>query len=109
MGVGKEGGRGGRETVLETQGRAPLFPLSTKQMPHTYPYTTPTPTSPPFLPTGGWMTPSLGGGLGGGALTIGGMGRGQAIVPPLTLDVKEKGNEFEIAVDAPGMKKEGTL
>lgn len=54
------------------------------------------------------MTPSLGGGLGGGALTAG-MGRGQAIVPPLNLDVKEKSNEFEIAVDAPGMKKEGTF
>lgn len=42
-------------------------------------------------------------------MTSGGMGRGQAIVPNLSLDVKEKNNEFEVAVDAPGMKKEGML
>ncbi|KAM3567422.1 hypothetical protein VYU27_010432 [Nannochloropsis oceanica] len=56
-----------------------------------------------FSTGGGWLAPS---GVGGGALTSGGMGRGQAIVPNLSLDVKEKNNEFEVAVDAPGMKKE---
>jgi len=99
----EEGKEGGREGGKSRNSRKVI------KQGHTHlPSSTPTPTPTYPLPTGGWMTPSIGGGLGGGALTTG-MGRGQAIVPPLNLDVKEKSNEFEIAVDAPGMKKEGTF
>jgi hypothetical protein len=53
--------------------------------------------------TGGWLTPSVGGALNTGT------SRGQPVVPSLNLDVKEKNNEFQVAVDAPGMKKEGAF
>lgn len=53
--------------------------------------------------TGGWLTPSVGGALSTGT------SRGQPVVPSLNLDVKEKNNEFQVAIDAPGMKKEGAF
>ncbi|EWM22022.1 heat shock protein hsp20 [Nannochloropsis gaditana] len=53
-----------------------------------------------FSTGGGWLTPSVGGALSTGT------SRGQPVVPSLNLDVKEKNNEFQVAIDAPGMKKE---
>ena len=59
------------------------------------------PPTHPSTTTGGWLTPF--GGMGS-ALARPGQ---QALVPALNLDVKETASDFQISVDAPGMKKEG--